>query len=88
MAYYIKTNIEEREAKELTQVNRDEVMEWCGGKKGLDGSILFKTPESEGETQAAHTGDFIMKAHSDELGWHFYPIKPDYFNKNYKKVRD
>jgi hypothetical protein len=88
MAYYIKTNIEEREAKELTQFNQAEIMEWCGGKKGLDGSVLLKTPESHNETQMAVTGDFIMKAYSDELGWHFYPIKPDYFNKNYKKVRD
>ena len=88
MAFYIKTNIEEREAKELTELNRDELMEWCRGKKGLDGSIQFKTPESDNETQIAHTGDFIMKAYSDELGWHFYPIKPDYFHKNYKKVRD
>jgi hypothetical protein len=88
MAYYIKTNIEEREAKELTELNRDEVMEWCNGKKGPDGSIFLKTPESHGETQLAYTGDFIMKAYSDDLGWHFYPIKPDYFNNNYKKVRD
>lgn len=87
MAYYIKTNIEEREAKELTQFNQEEIMEWCNGKKGLDGSVLLKTPESNNETQMASTGDFIMKAYSDELGWHFYPIKPDYFNKNYKKVR-
>lgn len=88
MSFYIKTNIEEREAKELTEFNRDEVMQWCGGKKGPDGSIYFKTPESHNETQMAVTGDFIMKAYSDELGWHFYPIKPDYFHKNYKKVRD
>lgn len=88
MAYYIKTTVEEREARQLNQHNQLEIMEWCCGKKGLDGSVKLKTPESEGETQTAVSGDFIMKAYSDELGWHFYPIKPDYFNDNYKKVRD
>lgn len=88
MAFYIKTTVEEREARQLTQTNRDEVMEWCCGQKGIDGSIRLKTPESDGETQIAVTYDFIMKAYSEDLGWHFYPIKPDYFNANYKKVRD
>jgi len=88
MAFYIKTTTEEREARELTELNREEVMAWCNGSKGPDGSIRLKTPESNNETQIAVSGDFIMKAYSDDLGWHFYPIKPDYFNKNYRKVRD
>lgn len=88
MAYYIKTTVEEREARELTHTNQLEIMEWCCGKKGVDGSIRLKTPESDNETQNAVVGDFIMKAYSDDLGWHFYPIKPDYFNANYKKIRE
>lgn len=88
MAFYVKTTVEEREAKHLTEKNQHEIMYWCNGKKGLNGSILLKTPESDNETQIAVTGDYIMKAYSENLGWHFYPIKPDYFNANYKKVRD
>lgn len=61
-------------------------MEWCGGKRGLDGSVLLKTPESTGETQMAVTGDYIMKGYTDLLGWHFWPIKPDYFELNYQQT--
>jgi hypothetical protein len=86
MKKYIKKSVEPREAWQLTEKNQEEIMEWCGGKKGLDGSILFKTPESHGETQMAVTGDYIMKAYSENLGWHFYPIKPDYMEENYKEI--
>jgi hypothetical protein len=86
MKKYIKKSVEPREAWELTETNRDEVMQWCNGEKGPDGSIYLKTPESHNETQLAYTGDFIMKAHSADLGWHFYPIKPDYMRENYKEV--
>jgi hypothetical protein len=48
-----------------------------------DGGIFLKTPESNGETQLASFGDFIVKAYSEKLGWHFYPVKPDYFYDNY-----
>jgi len=88
MALYIKKSVEAREAKELTEINREEVMEWCGGKKGLDGGILLKTPESGEGTQYVSTGDFVMKGYSEEEGWHFWPIKPGYFNENYKKVSE
>lgn len=88
MAFYVRKDVQEREARLLTETNRDEVMEWCGGKKGLDGMILFKTLESDGERQAAYTGDYIIKAYSEEEGWHFYPVKSGYFEENYRKVRD
>lgn len=86
MKKYIKKSVEPREAWELTETNRDEVMQWCSGSKGIDGSIRLKTPESDNETQVAVTGDFIMKAYSEKLGWHFYPIKPDYMAENYKEI--
>jgi hypothetical protein len=83
---YVKKEVQPRFAMQLTQTNRDEVMKWCNGRKGLDGSILFKTPESDNETQMAVTGDFIMQAYSESLGWHYYPIKPDYMAENYQEV--
>lgn len=86
MKKYVKISVEPREAWQLTETNRDEVMKWCGGRKGLDGSILFKTLESGGETQMAVTGDFIMQAYSEAEGWHYYPVKPGYMAENYKEV--
>jgi hypothetical protein len=88
MAFYVKKEVEPREARQLTETNRDEIMEWCGGKKGLDGSILLKTLESEGGRQVAQTSDFIMKGYSEEEGWHFWPVKSGYMSENYKKVSD
>ena len=88
MAFYIKKANKPLEAKELTERNRDEILEWMSGmgKKGLDGMILLKTPESDGETQRAYTGDFIFKGHTEELGWHFWPVKPSYVEENYIEV--
>lgn len=88
MALYVKKEVQPREARELTERNRDEIMEWCSGRKGLDGSILLKTPESGEGTQMVVTGDFIMKGYSEEQGWHFWPVKPGYMKENYKKVSD
>jgi hypothetical protein len=87
MPFYIKKSVKPIEAKQLTELNREELMEWCSGSKGLDGSIRLKTPESDGETQVAVTGDFIVKGYSEDLGWHFWPVKPSYFNENYQEVQ-
>lgn len=88
MPFYVKKEVEPREARQLTQTNRDEIMEWCAGKKGVDGSIRLKTLESDNETQNAVSGDYIVKGYSDADGWHFWPVKPGYFEENYKWVRD
>ena len=88
MAFYVKKANKPVEAKQLTELNRGEVMEWCNGAKGLDGSIRLKTPESDGETQVAVTGDYIFKGYTEKLGWHFWPVKPDYVEENYDKVKD
>jgi hypothetical protein len=50
--------------------------------------VRLKTLESEGETQTAVTYDYIVKGHSEELGWHFWPVKPSYFEENYEKIKD
>jgi len=86
MAFYIKKEVEPREAKQLTEKNRDELMEWCSGKKGVDGSIMLKTPESGEGTQYVVSGDYIVKGYSEQEGWHFWPVKPGYFEENYKEV--
>jgi len=51
----------------------------CIIKGGLDIKTL------EGKITAS-VGDFIVKGYTDELGWHFWPVKPSYFNENYEKV--
>jgi len=45
-----------------------------------DGGIRIKTLESDGETQKADFGDFIIKGVAGE----FYPCKPDIFEKTYE----
>jgi len=32
--------------------------------------------------------DWIAKGYSTKQGYHFWPIKPDYFEENYEKVED
>lgn len=86
MAFYLKKTVKPVEAKQLTHNNQAEIMEWCCGKKGLDGSVLLKTLESDGETQIAVTGDYIVKGYTALLGWHFWPVKPSYFEENYQEV--
>jgi hypothetical protein len=87
MAYYVKKENKPVEAKQLTETNRMEIMEWCNGKGGPDGSVYLKTPESNGETQLAVTGDFVVKGYTEDLGWHFWPVKPSWFNENYQEVK-
>lgn len=86
MPFYVKKTNAPIEGRQLTERNQAEIMKWCCGSKGLDGSVRLKTPESDGETQVAVTGDFIMKGYTDSLGWHFWPVKPDYFEQNYQQV--
>lgn len=88
MGYYIKKSNKPLEARELTERNQQELLEWLSGmgKEGPDGCIRLKTPESHDETQLAVTGDFIIKGYTKELGWHFWPVKPSYFHENYEEV--
>jgi hypothetical protein len=86
MPFYIKKTVSPVEARQLTESNTKEMIEWCSGSEGPDGSIYLKTPESHGETQIASVGDFIIKGFTEDLGWHFWPVKPSYFNEHYQHV--
>ena len=88
MPFYVKKTVSPVEARELTDTNRNEIIEWCSGSEGPDGSVFLKTPESGGETQIASLGDFIIKGYTEELGWHFWPVKPSYFKENYQQVAE
>ena len=89
MAYFIKKSNKPLEAKQLTETNRDEILDWLAGmgSKGLDGSIKLKTPESDGETQTAKTWNWIFKGYTDELGWHYWPVDDSYVKENYEEVQ-
>jgi len=50
--------------------------------------MRLKTPESDGETQGANIGDYIVFGHSKELGKHCWPVKPDYFEGAYEEVTE
>lgn len=82
---YIKKANKPLDGIQLTEHNRTEVMEWLSGqgKEGPDGSIFLKTPESGEGTQIVHTGKFILKGYTEELGWHFWPVAESYMIENY-----
>lgn len=86
---YIKKANKPLDGMELTERNRDEVLEWLSGagKPGPDGSIFLKTPESGEGTQIVHTGKFILKGYTEQLGWHFWPVDSSYMEENYMEVK-
>jgi hypothetical protein len=56
---------------------------WCDYAHGLiKNGYDFKTLESNGETQKAVLGDYIIKGIKGE----FYPCKPDIFELTYELV--
>jgi hypothetical protein len=48
--------------------------------------LRLKTPESDGETQVASIGDYVFKGYTEELGWHFWPVKESYVREMYEPV--
>lgn len=46
------------------------------------GGLRLKTLESDGETQTASFGDYVIRGVQGE----FYPCKPDIFESTYEKV--
>ena len=46
--------------------------------------MKLKTPESGEGTQIASIGDYIVFGHSEKLGRHCWPVKPDYFENSYE----
>tara|TARA_R110002153_G_C13032930_1_gene468933 strand:+ start:68 stop:496 length:429 start_codon:yes stop_codon:yes gene_type:complete len=53
----------------------------------IDNGLKLKTPESDGETQVASIGDWIVFGCSEELGRHCWPVKPDYFKAAYQPFK-
>ena len=51
-------------------------------EKGME----LKTPESGEGTQIASIGDYVVKGYSEGLGYHFWPVKPDYFESAYDLI--
>ena len=64
---------------EVDSTNQQEIIDWCGGRKGLDGSVIIDTLEG---SMWAVSGDWIIKGVQGE----FYPCKPDIFEKTYEEV--
>lgn len=48
-------------------------------------NITVKTPE--GPVTASH-GDWIVKGYSADLGFHYWPVKPDYMRENYEVTEE
>ena len=57
MAFYVKKETPPVEALQLKQNNQDEIMRFCCGRKGLDGTVIV--PTKEGDLRAV-SGDFII----------------------------
>jgi len=52
-----------------------------------DDAFRIDIPTKEGSLTATR-GDYIVKGNSEELGDHFWPVKPDYFKSAYELVKD
>lgn len=52
----------------------------------IDKGMKLKTPESGDGTQITSIDDYIVFGHSEELGRHCWPVKPDYFKSAYERV--
>lgn len=89
MPLYVKKEHKPIEARLLkdNKQSQEEIMEWCAGKKGLDGSVIISTPDRN-ETRMVGTGNYIVKEYSDHFGWHFIVLDSDQFEKKYLKVSE
>ena len=47
-----------------------------------DKGFYLTIPTPEGNHRA-DLGDWIVKGYSSKLGYHYWPVKPDYFSENY-----
>lgn len=65
-----------------SRIAEDRFSDYCNDLIKEGKGIRIKTLESDGETQIASFGDFIIKGVNGE----FYPCKPDIFEKTYDKV--
>ena len=46
-------------------------------------NLRIKTPEG---SISVSENDWILEGESSELGVHYWPVKPDYFDENYEPV--
>ena len=79
------------EAKQYTENNLDEILQWCQGDATYEAMIsgrnclVIQTLESDSEAKTRHAatiGDYIIKGVMGE----FYPCKEDIFELTYEEV--
>ena len=80
MGIYRKLPVE-IEAKQLIfgLDSQKEIVKWCNGEIGPDGSVLINTLEG---IMTASSGDYVIRGINGE----FYPCKPDIFEKTYELI--
>lgn len=78
------------EAIQYTGENAGEILNFITGNPiekivvvSPNRKIIIETPEGQ---MAASKNDFIVRGYSKEVGIHFWPVKPDYFEENYEKI--
>lgn len=64
-------------SSKLGHIHPDHFTDYCNAV--IDAGMSIKTLESDGETQVASIGDYIIKGVQGE----FYPCKPDIFKATY-----
>ena len=76
-----------------------EAIQWDGNNKieiikFTEKKVIFTFKENyliiptlEGQMKA-NKGDWIIKGYSSKQGYHFWPVKPDYFVEHYEKVEE
>lgn len=65
-----------------SQIGADRFHEYCNDLIKENKGLRIKTLESDGETQIASFGDYIIKGVKGE----FYPCKPEIFEMTYEKI--
>jgi hypothetical protein len=83
MPYYTKNPVTVK-ARVLTELNVDEIAEWCDGYTNINdltAEVTVEIPTLEG-TMTARQGDYIIKGVKGE----FYPCKPDIFHETYSET--
>jgi len=80
MPFYTKKPVT-IEARELTELNANEIATWCNGytdTNDLTAEVAVEIPTLEG-TMIARVGDYLIKGVKGE----FYPCKPNIFDETY-----
>lgn len=82
--FYHQYSAEKDIFNDYSPIAREKWLDYCDivRRDGFD----LKTKESGEGVQIASIGDYIVKGFTQELGWHFWPVKPSYFEENYFEV--